>query len=641
MRLPGPSRTQSQLGGIRLGGRHLALAVLVMGILLALGEPAGAQAKTLIWENFDVTITVLPNGDFHVLERQRIRFISGTFTFGFAEIPLGKTEGITDVLVSEPGGRQYAPGGFSEQPYTFDVSTSEGEEIIRWYFPPTSNAVRTFDLAYIVHGGIRVYDRGDKLQWIAIDNERDFPIEAASVTVVLPHGAEFLANPDSAGVEATWGLSADRSSVTYLAEGGMSVYDTFEIGMEFTHGVIPDVRPGWQKQHDAEEYYDLSVKPYVNLLLGVSAALLILGGPALILIIWYTRGRDPKVGPIPQYIEEPPDDLPPGVLGTLLDERADMRDVVATMINLAHKGHMTIEETGRGGFLGLGSPDFVFRKTAGHEVLGPVEKEVMRGIFTGTRTERKLSDLRNKFYTRLPKIQRRLYEQMVSRKFFRSNPDTTRKIWRGIGIALLFGAIFFGGFGSAALNEYADLLPCVFAGFGLLGLAALIAGGAMPAKTRKGAEAAARWGAFKNYLQQIDRLTDLGEAGELFEKYLPYAIAFGIRDSWIHKFSQVPATPIPGWYMPYGWIGPGPLTAGGSRGGGLARPVATGGGLQSMSDSLAGGLQSMSDGLTRLLNSTGRVMRSAPSSSGRSGGGFSGGGFSVGGGGGGGGRGFG
>jgi uncharacterized membrane protein YgcG len=622
---------------------RFALSLGLLAVLLAVARPVQAQTKTLVWELYDVTLTVLPSGDLRVVERQRIRFTSGTFTFGYATIPLDKTEGIDQVAISEPGGAQYEEASFGEEPYTFTTSTYEGDLEIRWYFPTTANASRTFDLAYTVHGAIRIHESGDKLQWFAIDNQRDFPIETASVTVVLPPGAQFLRNPDSAGVEATWGISADGSSVTYNASRSLSPSDVMEIGVEFTHGAIPSEPPRWQAAQDAAEAYELQVKPYVDLALGVAAGVLILGGPAVILLLWYMRGRDPHIGPVPEYVAEPPDSLPPGILGTLLDERADMRDVVATVIDLARKGYMSIEETEKAGILTLGGKDHVFRKTDQSESeLEQVEREVLSGIFRGGKQEVRLSDLRNKFYTQLPLIQRRLYEAMVQRGLFRSNPDTTRKLWRGLGLALFIGAIFLGGFVSAGLSTISAMVPCVFGGLGLTGLVALVAGGAMPAKTRKGAEAAARWAAFRTYLSRIDKLADLGQSGDLFERYLPYAIAFGIKDSWIFKFTQQPTTPVPGWYMPYGWSRPIATGSGGGRGGGMARPLPPTGGLQGMSDSLAGGLNSMSDGLTRLLNSTGRVMSSAPSSSGRSGGGgFGGGGFSGGGGGGGGGRGFG
>ena len=616
--------------------------LLVFG-LLAIGQPVQAQTKSLYWDGWDTTLTILPNGDLHVLERQRINFTRGTFTFGFREIPLAKTGGITGISVSEPGVGAYSEGGFSKRPFTFDAARDGGDMSIRWYFPPTTNQIRTFDIAYTVKDALRVYDSGDKLQWKAIATDRDFPIQEASVTVVLPPGAEFK-DIDSAGVAATWGQSPDGTSVTFLANGSMSPSDSLEVGIEFTHGVIPNKIPAWQEEFDNEFLYDENVKPFVNAGLGLLAVMLIIGGPALVFLLWYSRGRDPQVGPVPEYITEPPDDLPPGVLGTLIDEKADMRDVVATIVDLGRKGALRIEETNKKGWLGLGSADFVFQKQKSDVALNAVETAIMRGIFNwGGRDSVELSDLRNKFYKTLPKIQSRLYKEMETRKFFRNNPDSTRKLWRGIGFALVAFGIGIGFFLGIFFAEYTTMFPCLFGGMVLTGIAAIIAGGAMPAKTVKGSEAAARWKAFKVYLQRIDKIEDLKTVGELFDKYLPYAIALGIRDSFVRKFAAEPSTPVPIWWVPYGhhrYGGPATTTSTGrtSRTAGPRGP----GGLEGMAGSMTGGLASMSAGLTSMLNSTGRVLRSAPSSSGTSGGGgFSGGGFSGGGGGGGGSAGFG
>lgn len=626
---------------------RLALSLLLATLAISVAGPAEAQSKTLYWARYETTMAIQSNGDLQVVERQQIQFTSGSFTFGYRDIPLDKTEGITGVSVSEPGVGAYSESG-SGQARTFTV-TNQGDSLyVKWYFPPTENASRTFDVAYTVHGALRIHDTGDKLQWFPFATDRAFGIREASAKVILPPGASFQLI-DSAGVQATWGQSADGSSVTYLANNPMSASDYMEIGVEFTHGIVPNQPPSWQSAQDQLENYDLNVKPAIDLGLGVVAALIGLGGPALVYLLWYTRGRDPKVGPVPEFIEQPPDDLPPGIIGTLVDEKADMQDVVATIIDLARKGAMTIEETKRSGLFGLGEPDFVFKKSPNPPELNPVEQAVISGIFRGRKDSVELSDLRNKFYTRLPGIQSKLYKELVSRGFFRTNPDTTRKIYRGIGFVVLFGGVFLGGFAAAALSSYTSMLPCLIGALVVVGLALVVAGGAMPAKTVKGSEAAHRWNSFRNYLSRIDQMADMEKAGELFERYLPYAIAFGIKETWINKFKAYPNTPVPAWYFPYfpGGVRTSTAGGGGTKGGGLASPTALGGpsgpgGLQGMSDSLTGGLQSMSDGLTRMLNSTGRVLRSAPSSSGSSGGGgFSGGGFSGGGGGGGGGGGFG
>jgi len=199
----------------------------------------------------------------------------------------------------------------------------------------------------------------------------------------------------------------------------------------------------------------------------------------------------------------------------------------------------------------------------------------------------------------------------------------------------------------------------------------------MPRRTEAGAEAAAKWMAFRRYLTDIQKYEKLEESTAIFDKYLPYAIAFGIEKSWVEKFARS-RTPAPGWLGPGGTvvvINNGPLGGGQQRwpqsgGGGLFDWIEPtqggsggnsrnrgdsggGGGLQDWSDWGAGGLQGSSDSLVDMLNSAARAFGGFGGGSGRrssgsfgsfggggSRGGFSGGG-SRGGGGGGGRRGFG
>jgi hypothetical protein len=68
----------------------------------------------------------------------------------------------------------------------------------------------------------------------------------------------------------------------------------------------------------------------------------------------------------------------------------------------------------------------------------------------------------------------------------------------------------------------------------------------MPAKTAQGIEEAARWGAFRRYLAQIERYENLDTARGIFERYLPYAIAFGLDKEWVQKFTRAHAA-APAW----------------------------------------------------------------------------------------------
>ena len=65
---------------------------------------------------------------------------------------------------------------------------------------------------------------------------------------------------------------------------------------------------------------------------------------AACLALWFTRGKDhPGRGTIVvQY--DAPDGLRPAEVGTLIDERVDLRDISATIIDLAVRGYLTIRE---------------------------------------------------------------------------------------------------------------------------------------------------------------------------------------------------------------------------------------------------------------------------------------------------------
>jgi len=174
----------------------------------------------------------------------------------------------------------------------------------------------------------------------------------------------------------------------------------------------------------------------------------------------------------------------------------------------------------------------------------------------------------------------------------------------------------------------------------------------MPRKTEKGAELAARAQAFKRYLQNIDQYADMEAQKSIWDRWLAYAVAFGIDKQYIRKFEIVQA-PAPGWYIPdpalYGpyrrrYYG-GPWSGGESKemsdsfpinGVGGSDGKGIGGGLSDVSRGMGASLASMSAGLGALLSSASTTMSSQPSSS-SSGGGWSGGGFSGGGGSGGGG----
>src|SRR5215212_5864078 len=160
--------------------RVVALATVLLASSLAVANAQSNQG--VLWQRYDVDITVLPDSTFLVTETQQIQF-RGTFRRGFREIPLDRVTGITEVAVSE-NGQQYVRG--SDTPGTFNVGRDEQRLRVDWSFTPVTNGVRTFTLKYRVSGGLRVYPGGDQLYWKAIYADRAGPVTAGTVTVRLP-----------------------------------------------------------------------------------------------------------------------------------------------------------------------------------------------------------------------------------------------------------------------------------------------------------------------------------------------------------------------------------------------------------------------------------------------------------------------
>ena len=615
----------------------LPLVLAVALAIVAFSAMASAQsAKVFHWTQYDYDVQILKNGEMLYTVTMAFSFDEGSFHQGYYEFNLDKVDDVRDVEVWE-GDRRYKSVA-SEDDYGFQVNKTSTFEVL-WWFPYTDSGTRTFTLKFRVLGGLRLYDGGDQFYWNFYSGDRPAPIGRGVITVHLPGAVQpdqlrLAASPDSVVISQV-DAETVRASVTDFPANTQVV-----LRAQFPHGIVTAGKPSWQAADDRRTAYNEKWRPLVEMsLLGLSV-LVLFGGTGGIIALWYTRGRDKPVGLVAEYITEPPSALAPGLAGTLVDERADIRDVLATIIDLGRRGMLEIEETEEPGVFGIGSKkDFVYRlKSRDGSLLK--HEQLLLDEFFGSHTEKRLSELKNKFYAAIPRVGKAMYAEVTDMGYFVANPEKTRNKWMGVAVGGLVAT--FVGFCamSVLVASYANTFVCLPIAAAVGFVALLIVAGFMPRKTEVGATEAAGWKAFKRYLQDIERYDNLQEKVAIFERFLPYAIAFGIDKSYIKKFAQVQA-PAPGWYYPYPPVvlyGAGGF---GRREGGIG-PTAEGGGLgtpslQGMSNSMSSSLQSMSDGLVTMLNSAASTLTSSPSSSSSGHGGWSGGGGGSSGGGGGGG----
>jgi uncharacterized membrane protein len=634
----------------RVGARRthvvirLCAALGLLCALSALAPPVRAQDHAVVVERRDGDVTIARNGDVRLVETWTVRFIGGPFHDAFRAIPLTRVEGIDGWGVAENGQAfGNGPNGAGERYFVVDNGGNQSK--ITWYFSPTTDQTRTFTLSYTLHGALRIYGGGDQFFWKFVESDRQYPLNAARVIVHLP--AAFPADRIRAttylnGHEHASGARRINGDTISFQGGPFAPGQEWEIRTQFPHGAVTATAPTWQVSEDRQ--------PVFNLVALVVAMLALIGGFLGVVLLWFKGGRDRPVGVAAEYDTKPPDESPPGVAGALIDEKADMQDIVATLVDLSRRGYMHIVEQHEPGLLGFGgSADFLFVRDdppAGQAPLRPYEQTLLDTIFGGSH-ERRLSDLRAQFYRTLPALKDGLFEEMLRAGFFTRSPAVTRRLYLAWGIGLLVLA----GVGSwlalsAVVSAIAPLAVLVPVAVGLVALGVIVVSPFMPKRTPKGAAAVARWRAFRRYLAHIDRYTQVDQATDQFERYLPYAIAFGLEQGWVKAFAAV-NTPAPRWYWPYGYYpysgsyGDGgrsdvPQAGRGAGGGGRAPS------LDEMARGSFSGLTAMSSGFFTMLSSTAAVFDSRPAGSGGgSSGGWSGGGSGGGGGGGGGSSGFG
>jgi len=320
---------------------------------------------------------------------------------------------------------------------------------------------------------------------------------------------------------------------------------------------------------------------------------------------WDKHGRDPEEGSyVVRY--EPVPGKSPAELGTLIDNDADMQDITATLVDLAVRGYVHITELDEKHLFGLTrSTDYqldTIRHRSDWKDLKPHEfayLDALTECAPGDDYSVKVSELTNKFYRFLPDIRNAIYDELVEADYYRERPDRTKAKWTGLAVAIGFA---IGAIGILTLKLAIVLVnPVTVIVAAVVSLVILILfAQIMPTRTVEGARAREAALGFKEFLSRVEseRYKQMITSPDLFEKYLPYAMAFGVEEQWARAFKDIYNQP-PQWYSG----GTGPFNA-----------------------------SSFSQSISTMSHAAGSSMASSPSSSGSGGGGSSGGGSGGGGG---------
>ncbi|MBK5224474.1 MAG: DUF2207 domain-containing protein [Acidimicrobiia bacterium] len=528
--------------------RLFPLGLAVVGLLAALGvgsiagaPPAAAQDRDFSIDEVRIEAELRPDGTLEVSE-----FLTYTFSGADAQpFTVGERSFRPDT-----GNISDAPGGTitSIQAYRDGEPLSTllwTPTLFEWDIAPATSGTYTYELRYDVVGGITVGSDIVELyrQWVG----DGFPqLDRWSAEITVPDGdGEVLvwAHGPLDGVIDTTGNVVDAEVPDVPA--GQFVETRIAIPVERfdvspgTIELLPDILTEEQAWADEANERREEVRRREELREDVQSFLLVVIAPIIGLagvafwLIWNKWGRDPAPpDDIGDYWREVPDD-PPAVAVAFLNWNAVSADAYsATILDLARRGHMTIEEVPTERLLRKDTVEHTFTRSSHRTTDGlrPFENRAVQWLFmegdTITQSElvernREHQSAATSFWTG---FQNEVKDDLKRRKY----------VVGGKGAAFALHVLLICALGAVGVLALAfgAWIPAAVA---LAGALVLIPFGFLlrsrtPAGTRRFTE----WTALRRFLKDFSSL-DEAPVGHLalWEHYLVAAVALGVADELI------------------------------------------------------------------------------------------------------------
>lgn len=389
-------------------------------------------------------------------------------------------------------------------------------------------------ISYKLTRAIHFFDKHDELYWNIVGNTWEVPIQKASCDVILPTS---LKPSDIRTVAYTgyYGSTTSDALTSITSPNTINIKSTRQLNP----GEALTVVVGWPKGVINQPSTMTDVIWFLQDNLFYFLPVIFAAG---LFLLWKKQGKDPDIGRVVTVQYSLPDKLNPAEVGTLIDEIVDMRDISASIVDLAVRKFLTIRETEKKGFLSSKKEYTLnlvrpYAEIMKDSQLSKFEKSLIDAIFNGLDFAH-MEDLQNRFYIHIPKLKKQLYDSMLSHKYFTHRPDETRSSYQSagfvvavLGFILLIGVSFVWGL---------SILLC--------GIMLIIAARLMPRKTRIGKEALIGIKGFEEYLSRAEKQEiDYQERNNIFQKFLPYAMALGIAEKWARTFEGLDIQP-PDWY---------------------------------------------------------------------------------------------
>ncbi len=502
-------------------GRTLG-AVVMAGAFILSAPPLMAQTPPTMADPESEEITAFAS-DITVEDDGRL-FVRETIDYFFSTTRHGIYRDLPTTYTAEDGSLFRVP---------IDSITVEGDE---FKVKRNANSLRIqighedrlvsgakrYVISYQVHGAIKYLEDRDQINWNVTGNDWTVPLRRVVAVVRLPAGAKIL------GKECWTGdVGSTASDCIYADQGNHADFASdkpLTVRVDFSKGAVAVLNPEPVSPWEGTAWYLLPLMAF-GLMFG----------------LWWKKGRDPK-GRGTQVVQyDAPDKSGPGIVGVLMNGRADQKDVTAVLVSLAVRGYLKIREFEVKGII-MKSVDYelVKLKSLGDDA-APHEKKLFDTLFDGRDTVT-VTALK-KDYTlnaKMGAIRKAMVKDTIAAGYYKRNPQTVIGLYIGVGLAL--GIVMAVVAKSLQLSSHA-----LYAG-GAVGAVVMVFGFIMPRRTPAGVAAYEHAKGFREYLDKAEKYRLEWQGKEkIFEQFLPYAMMFGVAKKWAAAFEGM-GQKQPDWY---------------------------------------------------------------------------------------------
>jgi uncharacterized membrane protein YgcG len=384
----------------------------------------------------------------------------------------------------------------------------------------------TYMIHYTIDNQIVFFKDYDEIYWNAIGSDVQFNVENASCKVRLPSGAKIIQESAYLGSYANkdkaYDVTSSDSLLDYRLKKSLEPYEGFTVAIGFEKGFVDE--PSFWGRYGT------------TIVIGFGLLFLI----PYYVYTWWRYGRDPET-PEAAMEHKSPNHLSPASINYILKEGGKSnRGFTASIISLAVKGYLKIEEYEQSSIFGSSNNYILESLKEPDESLPGEEIIILDKLFAGS--NKVVIDGTYDSYVKSAMNLHRSNLDAQHRKFVKEG-NNLRFIVLPIIVSVVIGIMGFIAFVSSpytySVNMVHLLIFAVVAFLGIFFYTYLIKQPTIDKLVLQ-----SRIKGFKMYIGLIDDFekgsNELPDAtSDNFEDILPYAFALGIEDKWTNKFKSI------------------------------------------------------------------------------------------------------